>query len=340
MSHQMDYFTHLQPENGGALLPTQESGDAGLSSNMAHKCYDNNKSALPVEDKGSSVIPIPARELQGICEGPETAAKIKQPFSFGNDPSMIHHKQPVAAEKGLSKPAIFDLQKNNFPPQTTPIALSEKEEETFNPLPRTTVITEAEAEVRGEDNCTVDTEMESEGDSTKPKGPILVPGGGGRNRRHRRKRAAAKYWKWYLLSWMTLMTLVSVCDGNAVQCFSCVDKDVCPNLLNIYKPDDTRLYHGNHTQPFPDCTEVHPPYSKSCCVCYDKSVITIICSGEVGSLEVESSGGAYIVNTTVSCPIMENNTTEVSSRSSRPQAVHILALLPAVSFSLWWRCRW
>ncbi|KAM7383079.1 hypothetical protein PAMP_002761 [Pampus punctatissimus] len=237
---------------------------------MAHKCYDNNRSALPVEDKGSSVIPIPARELQEICVGPETAAKIRPPFGPGGVLSMMRHTEleshPVAAEEPHGP--FLTFKKNNFPPQTTPIALSEKEKEIVSNLPGTTAITEAE--VRGEDSCTTYTEMESERD-TKPKGPILVPGGR-RNGHRRRKRAAAKYWKY---------------------------KDVCPKLLNIYEPDDTRLYHGNHTQPFPECTEVLPPYSKSCCVCYDKSVITIICTGDVGSLEVEGSGGAHIVNTTV-----------------------------------------
>lgn len=88
---------------------------------------------------------------------------------------------------------------------------------------------------------------------------------------------------------------------TAVKCFSCMDKDTCPKLVNIYETADTHLYQRRLNQPFPGCSGIPAPSSKSCAVCYVESSIAIICSGDVGRLEVEDSDGGHIVNTHAVC---------------------------------------
>ena len=88
---------------------------------------------------------------------------------------------------------------------------------------------------------------------------------------------------------------------TAVKCFSCMNNDRCLKLVNIYETTDAHLYHRRLKQPFPGCSVIPAPSSKSCAVCYVKSNITIICSGDVGSLEVEYSDGKHILNTRAVC---------------------------------------
>ncbi|XP_067439583.1 uncharacterized protein [Thunnus thynnus] len=343
MTHPTDDIINPQPESGRALH-TQESGDAGLSSNMRHKFSD--KSALPIEIKGSSVIPIPTSELREIFESPEMVGKIRQhPSVFGpvGVLSMMRHTEPeaypAAAEGDFLKLSTL-VQKSNFPPQATPQAL------TVSTLPGTTAITDAEEVVGGEQSCT--SKMDTEGNQAKPKGSPLVPREG-RNKNRRRKRAATKKWKWCLLGWMTFIN-IRACGGNAgaqpaadqesVKCFSCMDKDTCPKLVNIYETADTHLYQRRLNQPFPGCSGIPAPSSKSCAVCYVESSIAIICSGDVGRLEVEDSDGGHIVNThAVSCSIMENSPIESKQKQQTSNLGLLTVLIGGCILFVQWRPR-
>ncbi|XP_067456918.1 uncharacterized protein [Thunnus thynnus] len=335
MTHPTDNFTKPQPESGCA----QESGDAGLSSNMRHKFSDKN--ALPVGGKGSSVIPIPTSELQDIYESTEMVGKIRpHPSEFGPLEVLSRmgltepESYPAAAEEGflkLSTPA----QMNDFTPQAT-LSESSQEEEAVSALPGTTAITEAEAVVGVDESYTMCNEVDTEGNPAKPKGPPLVPGQG-RNRNYRRKRAAAKKWKCYLLCLMTFMN-IPFCKGKAaLKCFSCMDKDRCPKLVNIFESDDTRLYHRNK-QPFPGCSGISAPSSKMCDVCSVESNITIICSGDVGKLEVEDSDGAQIKNTpAVPCSIMESSPIESKQKQQTSNPTLTVLIVGCVLLLQWWQ---
>lgn len=87
----------------------------------------------------------------------------------------------------------------------------------------------------------------------------------------------------------------------AVKCFSCMDKARCQNMVNIYGINDTHLYDRRIDQPFPVCSgNSHSPI-KSCAVCKIESNISIICPGDVGTLEVEDSDGTRIINISAVC---------------------------------------
>lgn len=202
------------------------------------------------------------------------------------------------AEEGLLKQSILAVgQKNNFQPQ----ALDIPQEEAITISPGTTGIKEGQphVEVVGEERCNkMDTEYPA-----KQKGPPLVPGEG-RNSNHRRKRAAGKYRKLYLLCWVAFILRVS--DGVPVgaqpaadqklKCFTCMGKDGCTKLMNIYDPDhDTHLYHRELNETFPVCSVIPPPGPKLCAVCRGQSNITISCSEDVGQrIDVEDSNGGHL----------------------------------------------
>ncbi|KAK9514192.1 hypothetical protein VZT92_027676 [Zoarces viviparus] len=288
MTGPRDSFLHARPQTGRGLH-TQESGEAGLSSNMEHKFNDNlNESALPVEEKGSSVIPIP-KENPDIGEYP---AKTGKPWHAAGPKA-----HPVSAGKGFIGRSTV-VQTNNFPPQT----LSQKspEEEPFKVLPATAANTEEQSheEVVGEGSC---NKM-----GTGSKCPPLAPGAG-RTSPQRRKRAAGKYRKLCLLGWMAFM-LVPVSQGfpgranpaaeQKPTCFTCEDKDKdrCPKLMNIFdRHDDTTLYQRGLKETFPECSVTSSPQNKSCSVCHDQSRIVIFCSEDVGpNIDAADTDGHHI----------------------------------------------
>ncbi|XP_044064248.1 uncharacterized protein LOC122881748 isoform X2 [Siniperca chuatsi] len=278
---------------------------------MEHKFSENyNESAFPVSDKGSLVIPIPKGELD-LFERPWKIGKIwSNPSEFWNAAGPKAELHPVSAEEGFLKPpTLAVVQTKYFPPQATLIALPENspEEDNFMVLPGTKAITERQPdkEVVTEDSCIMDTKMDT---GVKPKGPLLVAGEG-RNSNHRRKRAAGKNRKLYLLCWMVFMC-VPVSEGfpgaqpaadQKLKCFTCMDKDRCLKLMTISSTYDTPVYKRDLNQTFPGCSEISPPTPKSCAVCRDQLKITIICSDDVGGLELEDSDGGQILNISSVC---------------------------------------
>ncbi|XP_045899637.1 uncharacterized protein LOC123967582 isoform X1 [Micropterus dolomieu] len=307
MTHPTDYFSSPRSESGQGLH-TQESGDAGLSSNMEHTFTENySESAFPVADKGSLVTPIPKGELD-VVECPVSVGKIwSQPSLYGHAAAPYADSHVVSADEGYIKTSTLTVvQTNYFPPQAT---LPEKslEEERGQP----------DVEVIEEDRCITETTMNTGGNLAKPKGPPLVPGEG-RKSSPRRKSAAIKNRKFYLLCWMVCIPVpasegfpVSAIDAQCAadqtfKCYTCMDKVRCPNLLAIYNTEDTSVYHRDLNDTFPACSEISPPPPMSCAVCRNLSKILIICSDDVGALEVEDSDGGQNLNiSSVGCASMK-----------------------------------
>ncbi|XP_023265390.1 uncharacterized protein LOC111657446 [Seriola lalandi dorsalis] len=290
-----DFFCPQQKSSQG--LHTQESGDAGFSSNMEHRFSDNyNENALPVADKGSFVIPIPKEEL-GVCEWPMGGEIVPQPPELEPTPCTNGNLLYMKAPRNPESPSVAGLvQEDNFPPQTRPIAVSENglQEEAIDTLSRTATVTEGEP---GLENCI----MDAGGNPVKPKGPSSVPVGV-RNGNHPRKRATGNNWKF---CFFLALTCIPVSEGfpgaqpagdQKYQRFICTDKDKCPELINIYGHDDALLYSRDPKAAFPGCSDDSLPALRNCSVCRDQDQIIIICPEDVGKLEVESSGGLMIEN--------------------------------------------
>ncbi|XP_032375512.1 uncharacterized protein LOC116691752 isoform X2 [Etheostoma spectabile] len=281
MTHPTDFSSHLLPKSGQGQH-TQESGDAGLSSNMKHKFSDHyNERASPVANEDISGKPTPNEEVDIV-----TAMKAKI-WSPPNHARPKAEANPVSADEESSKPSTS----NNFPQHT--LSKNSPQEETVTVLPGTTAITEGrpDAEEAGEESCKMDT-----GKTPKPKGPPLVPRTG---RNHRRKRAGT-YWKMYVLCWWSFAHVpvsdgvsgAQLAPGHKVRCFNCIDNDSClVKLMTIYDKDDKILYKRNLNQKFSGCSGISPNGSKSCDVCIHRSKITILCSENVGKLDVEGSDG-------------------------------------------------
>ncbi|CAK6964268.1 uncharacterized protein LOC121891811 isoform X3 [Scomber scombrus] len=314
MTHPTDDFTKARPESG-RVLHTQESGDAGLSSNMKHKF--NDTSALSVGHKGSSVIPIADREEKAVFGCPEMGGKIWQhPSKLWLLDACHKEQEPyfVTAEEREDLVKLYTLVQ-----QASSQTLSENnpEEETSSNQPGTAAITEAS--VGGGESCTTHSEMNSKGN--KRKGRPLVPGEM-KNRIRIRKRAAPKKWKW-CFPFLIMFTVATVCDSlDGVKCFSCMDKEKCPKLSHIYNSDDNILYNRRPKEPFPICYGVPTLSPKNCTVCYVKAIIYIICSGDPGKLDVEGEG-AHINNITSLAPLMKSTPLK-ASRSSTPRTEHLL----------------
>ncbi|XP_034730831.1 uncharacterized protein LOC117946653 isoform X2 [Etheostoma cragini] len=275
MTHPTDFSSHLLPK-GGQGQHTQESGDAGLSSNMKHKFSDHyNERASPVANECIFGKPTPNEEVDIV-----TAMKAKI-WSPPNHARPKAEANPVSPDEESSKPSTLNI----FPPHT--LSKNSAQEETVMVLPGTKAITEGQPdqEEAGEASCKMDT-----GKTPKPKGVPLVPRTG---RNHRRKRAGT-YWKMYVLCWWSFVH-VPVSDGVSVRCFNCADNDSClVKLMTIYDNDDKILYKRNLNQKFSGCSGISPNGSKSCDVCIHRSKITILCSESVGKLDVEGSDGQRI----------------------------------------------
>ncbi|XP_049438843.1 uncharacterized protein LOC125892722 isoform X1 [Epinephelus fuscoguttatus] len=287
MTHPVDYFFHSHPQSGQSAH-TQESGDAGLSSNMEHSFTDYyNESSGPVADKGSFVMPIPKIEPDSF----HYSVMVKKIWS---QPSVLKHAlypktRPVSAEEAFIKlPSQAVFQKPNFPPQDW--SESSSEEKSDKVLKADILEKEPDAEVAGEERC---TKMDTWGNPAKPKGPPVGPGSR-RNGNQRRRRAAGRHWKLYLLCWVAF-TCVPVSGGFPAKCFTCMDKDRCPKLLTIYETDQNNiLFKRGLNNSLPECSVISPPGPMSCVVCQDQSNITIYCSEDVGKIDVEDIKGQIV----------------------------------------------
>ncbi|XP_035528365.1 uncharacterized protein LOC118335953 [Morone saxatilis] len=200
MTHPTDYVLHPRSESGQSLH-TQESGDAGLSSNMAHQFSDGYsvQRALPVVDKGSFVIPIPNAESL-VFKHPKMAGNMSlysSGFCHAAFPVAPPLARPVSAEK-LSTVVVINS-------QAPLIAQTHPKEETAKVLPRT-ALTEEQSELVGGESCIMDTQKNTGANPREPKGPPLIPGRKIKVK-HRKKRAAGKNWKLYLQCCMVLIAL-------------------------------------------------------------------------------------------------------------------------------------
>ncbi|XP_039662929.1 uncharacterized protein LOC120562995 isoform X3 [Perca fluviatilis] len=293
MTHPTDISCPPLPKSGQSQH-TQESGDAGLSSNMKHMFSDHyDEHALPVADEGIFGKPTPNEEVDIV-----TAMKAKI-WSHPNDAGPKAEGHPLSGEGVFPKPSTL----NNFPPHT--LSKNSPQEETV--LPRTTAITEGnqDTEVEGEESCKMDIRKTPE-----PKGPPLVPGKG---RNHRRKRASVHSWRMYFLCWWSFV-YVPVSDGfsgaqlaadHKVKCFTCMNEDRClVKLMTIYdSKHDHVLYKRDLNQTFPGCSVISPTGPKSCDVCIHQFKIIILCAEDVGKLDLDDSDGQQILNISSVCDL-------------------------------------
>lgn len=167
---------------------------------MEHKFCDNyTENALPIEDKGSFVRPIPKEE--NIMTRPMVSA---HPCSNAQILSMRSESQSDFAAHPNTQ---AEAQKMAFPPQATWLTVPEKglKEETLNTLPGTTTITEKQPDIEiSEDNRIMNTNMDTRGNSAEPKCPPLVREKR-RNSSHLRIRPDGKKWKCnYILIYIDL----------------------------------------------------------------------------------------------------------------------------------------
>ncbi|XP_040899323.1 uncharacterized protein LOC121185350 [Toxotes jaculatrix] len=349
MTHPTDDCFYPQPKSSQGLH-TQESGDAGLSSNMEHK-FSDNYNTLPEEGKGSSVMVIP-KEEQDIVEHPCMTGEAVTHLSVlgrpaGSNADILSDVgrtrpklHPVAVkEELLNLSTVAVVEKNNFPPRATPKGLLENgpAAETLNTSPGNTTIIEEELniEVAGQDSCITGMALAPGGNPVERKGPPLVPEHV-KNGNHPKRRAARSNWKLYLL---TFALIVPASEGYAgakpagdqkYQCFTCMDEEKCPKLMTIYDQinDDSPLYSRNLTQPLPSCSVIYPLAPKSCTVCDFQASIIIICSQGVGKLEVEANGGLQIVNISPGCNYQQLHGSACTTLISR--GVLFLILLRAL----------
>ncbi|XP_071325460.1 uncharacterized protein [Trachinotus anak] len=278
-------------------MPTRPRNDAGLSSNMEHRFSDNyDENTLPVADKGSFVIPIPKEELN-VFECLGMAGEIMPHPSVPESPSGSNAE--MLSVMGPTKPESHRVAAvaQNFPAQVTPIALSEKgmEEEAVDALPGTTTTTAGEPEL---ESCS----MDPGGNPVKPNCRPLVRKDA-RSGNRPRKRAARNNRKFFPVSIVLALVFIPASGGfpgvqpadQKLHCFTCMDKDKCPMLKNIYDHNDTQLYHRDDDEAFPKCTAISSPASKTCTVCLvQANITTIICSMDVGKFDVEADDGSLI----------------------------------------------
>ena len=85
-----------------------------------------------------------------------------------------------------------------------------------------------------------------------------------------------------------------------VQCVTCGNNEQCSNMTTIYGKGDKKLY-DRADQAFPECSSISSPPPLRCSVCHVQSSICIVCSGEVGKLDVESRDGVRISDISPGC---------------------------------------
>ncbi|XP_030248320.1 uncharacterized protein LOC115566601 isoform X2 [Sparus aurata] len=311
MTHPTDLLSQPRAESC-QCLHTQESGDAGLSSNMQHKFSDNyTKRATSVADKGSKVKPIPKGE-QSIFDCTEGKGKV------WSHPSMscyvvglkVESLHPTAEEGFLKSSTAAVAQEISPPPG--PSKQNNPENEIYEVYPDETALPKEQPhdELVEEDNCTTDTAIDARGKPEKQKVVRQLPRERRKSNRYR-KRLAGKNRKMNLLCWMAVsFVFVPVvvgfpgaqrAAGQKTKCYICMDKTRCPKLWTIYDSDNNLLFEATFNQTFPGCCGVSPPARKKCVACLDQTNLTIICSEGVGRLEVEHSDGGTIKDISPDC---------------------------------------
>ncbi|KAM4567509.1 uncharacterized protein V3H82_011772 isoform 2-T3 [Fundulus diaphanus] len=149
-------------------------------------------------------------------------------------------------------------------------------------------------------------------------------------------RQSRKQWKSFhrLCCCILALGLVDVCEASAGNpestsglkideastegstCFTCMDKDRCPNLITIYAKEDVLVYVRS-TAEIPKCSGT-PPITKNCSVCWFQSDVIIHCPKNISKFDVEDSNGSTISNIVKGC------TARVASSSTEflPNIIH------------------
>ncbi|CAI5662069.1 unnamed protein product [Oreochromis niloticus] len=282
MVYPSDYFPHFQPRDG-ENLHTQESGDAGLSSDMVHKfCYKYEESGLPVTDMGSCVRPIPHMK-----QFPMMTKSKPHPYPPESRPTPM-------TEGFLIKSSLAGMQSgphNNFNCQPyTDHEDNSKGEEVVKPLPGTSAITEALMEDVGNKGNIMDANRDAKENpgSATPVEEVT-------NQHRYKKRAVGKKWKVYNLCVVAVLIInFPVCNGSydGPNCVVC-GQDKCSNLKTIYDHNDDKLYQRDDGEKaFPECSQIPPPVPKTpktCTVCQSNFVF-ISCSNDTNEIQPEAKG--------------------------------------------------
>ncbi|XP_047455861.1 uncharacterized protein LOC125017056 [Mugil cephalus] len=272
-----------QPQSG-KHNHTQESGDAGLSSNMEHNFDENYKgTAIPVADTGSFVRPFHKQ----VAEKEEM-----MPLSL-----IFQPPEPACAKEG------FKHLGQHLHAAQNELLTDESKEEAVMASPRNGTISNKEG--GGE------PKMDARMNTDPPKG------------RPSKKRRRSNSSKTMGLAVMVVVSLcVTPCVGSeAVQCFTCTDQARCKNLTVIYgTSDDTQLYRRLHNETFPRCSGIPPLHNSSCIVCHGHSNIIITCL-RAYDIDVEDKRG-HISNISVGCDQEVTSRSPLSEMNSPPSPGH------------------
>uniref|UniRef100_UPI003AAC07E5 uncharacterized protein isoform X2 n=1 Tax=Centroberyx gerrardi TaxID=166262 RepID=UPI003AAC07E5 len=303
MTHCMDYFAQIRTESGQSLY-TQESGYAGLSSNMQHEwseIYLRCESLMPVADKGIFVKPIPR-------EGKDIVEWSGQQSHTCDDPSVEESSTHSTTQLPSS-----DTEKSveGVPISATPteILISEEGLGSVDKVRKDKLWFARGGKGRKEEHLNILTAAPNQ---TKTKGPPMHPEERNRPQNTRRRRAVMdKYWK--------------------CTCFACDDVG-CPNLLTVHGSHDVLLFKKSSNETIPGCSDISPP-TKQCDVCRRTGGnITIICSGSgVRSVDAEDAAGKTYHTYRTACPTMKTMP-EDSSEHQPPSRGRFGAIASAVAF--------
>ena len=98
-------------------------------------------------------------------------------------------------------------------------------------------------------------------------------------------------------------------------------------MFSIYDHNDTQLYTKEPNQTLQECSAISSPAPQTCTVCRFQANTIIVCSEDVGKLEVEASNGLLIVNISPGCKYAMN--VLISNMTLQ------LLLLAAIWFDIW-----
>uniref|UniRef100_UPI003AAC7CDE uncharacterized protein isoform X1 n=1 Tax=Centroberyx gerrardi TaxID=166262 RepID=UPI003AAC7CDE len=332
MTHCMDYFAQIRTESGQSLY-TQESGYAGLSSNMQHEwseIYLRCESLMPVADKGIFVKPIPR-------EGKDIVEWSGQQSHTCDDPSVEESSTHSTTQLPSS-----DTEKSveGVPISATPteILISEEGLGSVDKVRKDKLWFARGGKGRKEEHLNILTAAPNQ---TKTKGPPMHPEERNRPQNTRRRRAVMdKYWKLFLAFWVAVAFVhVPVAEAGSPRdavdqnstCFACDDVG-CPNLLTVHGSHDVLLFKKSSNETIPGCSDISPP-TKQCDVCRRTGGnITIICSGSgVRSVDAEDAAGKTYHTYRTACPTMKTMP-EDSSEHQPPSRGRFGAIASAVAF--------
>ncbi|XP_071376458.1 uncharacterized protein [Centroberyx affinis] len=294
MTHCMDNFAQLRTESGQSLH-TQESGYAGLSSNMQHEwseIYLRCESLMPVADKGSFVKPIP-REGKDIVE---CTVMPEQHVHTCDDPSVEESSTHSTTQL---PPTDTEKSVESVPISATPteVLISEEGLGSVEKMKKVKLQFARGGKRRKEEHLNI---MTAAPNQTKTKGPPMHPEE--RNRPQNHRRTYWKYWKFAPVAEAGSPT--DAVDRNST-CFACDDVG-CPNLLTVHGSHDVLLFKKSSNETIPGCSDIFPP-TKQCDVCRRTGGnITIICSGSgVRSIDAEDAAGKTYDTYSTGCPTMK-----------------------------------